>query len=232
MKQYLLRLWPLYLLLCVIFIVLLHFGNDAISVMAENRPIARQNILVIDAGHGGEDGGATSCSGRLESQYNLEIAVILNDLCHLLGYETKMIRTEDISVYTQGTTLAAKKVSDLRQRVSIVNNTENAILVSIHQNTFSDQRYSGAQVFYSATDGSKELAQYLQTNLLKIDFKNKRQEKKASGIYLMQHVQKTAVLVECGFLSNPEEEAKLRGKEYQKQICCAIVSAIDRYINA
>ena len=232
MKQYLLRFWPLYLLSCVIFLVLLHFGNDAISAMVENMPIHQQNILVIDAGHGGEDGGATSCSGQLESQYNLEIAIILNDLCHLLGYETKMIRTEDISVYTQGTTLAAKKASDLRQRVSVVNSTDNAILISIHQNTFSEQRYSGAQVFYAATDGSKDLAQYLQKSFSLIDHQNKRKEKKASGVYLMQHVQKTAVLIECGFLSNPEEEAKLRSSAYQKMICCVIVSAISSYINA
>ena len=134
--KYIMRFWPLYLLMVISFSFVLMFGSKAITIMAENIPLPREHVIVIDAGHGGEDGGATSCSGVLESDINLAIALRLNDLCHLLGYETRMIRTTDISVYTEGTTLAAKKASDLRQRVRIINDTPNAILVSIHQTHF------------------------------------------------------------------------------------------------
>ena len=232
MKQYLVRFGPIYLIFTGCFMIILLLSGKAITVMAENAPLERQHTIIIDAGHGGEDGGATSCTGLLESQFNLAIALRLNDLCHLLGYKTIMIRTEDISVYTQGATLAAKKASDLKQRVSIVNQTENGILISIHQNTFSDQQYSGAQVFYAKTNGSKDLAHLLQKSFSVMDPQNTRREKEASGVYLMNHVSKPAILLECGFLSNPEEEGKLRSSEYQKKLCCVIVHALSCYINA
>ena len=94
----------------------------------------------------------------LESSFNLEISLRLNDLFHLLGYETRMIRTTDTSVYTKGDTIAQKKASDLKERVRIVKDTENALLLSIHQNIFPEGKYSGAQVFYADTPGSEALA--------------------------------------------------------------------------
>ena len=230
--KYIMRFWPLYLLTVISFAFVLMFGSEAITIMAENIPLPREHVIVIDAGHGGEDGGATSCSGVLESDINLAIALRLNDLCHLLGYETRMIRTTDISVYTEGTTLAAKKASDLRQRVRIINDTPNAILVSIHQNTFSDSRYSGAQVFYAPTKGSNELAVKMQSIFSMIDPHNTRKSKESKGVYLMNHIERIGVLIECGFLSNPEEDRKLQDKSYQKMLCCAIVSALSEYINA
>ena len=114
--------------------------------------------VVIDAGHGGIDGGATSCTGSLESHINLEIATRLNDLLHLLGVNTHMIRNSDISVYTSGTSIAEKKASDLKERVRIINQTENAFLISIHQNYFPQNQYHGAQVFYRSTEESKNFA--------------------------------------------------------------------------
>ena len=230
--KYIMRFWPLYLLTVISFAFVLMFGSEAITIMAENIPLPREHVIVIDAGHGGEDGGATSCSGVLESDINLAIALRLYDLCHLLGYETRMIRTTDISVYTEGTTLAAKKASDLRQRVRIINDTPNAILVSIHQNTFSDSRYSGAQVFYAPTKGSNELAIKMQSLFAMIDPHNTRKSKESKGVYLMNHIERIGVLIECGFLSNPEEDRKLQDKSYQKMLCCAIVSALSEYINA
>ena len=102
------------------------WGSRAITVISENMPVERQHCIIIDAGHGGEDGGATSCTGKLESSFNLEISLRLNDLLHLLGYDTVMIRTSDVSIYTKGETIAQKKVSDLKERVRIANETENA----------------------------------------------------------------------------------------------------------
>ena len=209
-----------------------YWGSHAVSTFSENAPIQRAHCIVIDPGHGGVDGGATSCSGILESQYNLEIALRLDDFFHLLGYDTRLIRDQDISVYTKGNTIAQKKISDLKERVRIANETENAILLSIHQNHFSDPRYSGAQVFYGISEGSAILAEYLQTALCTaLDTHNHRQAKKSSGIYLMEHIQCTGVLIECGFLSNPQDEAKLRSSDYQKKLCAVIGSTVSSFLS-
>lgn len=222
----------LYFLTVAGLIAGIFWGNRAITVISENLKIERKHCIIIDAGHGGEDGGATSCTGKLESGYNLEIALRLNDLFHFLGYETKMIRTTDTSIYTKGETIAQKKVSDLKERVRICNERENAVLLSIHQNNFSDSRYSGAQVFYPATEGSELLAKNLQDAFkATLNPGSNRQTQKSEGVYLMEHIQCTGVLIECGFLSNPEEEAKLRSPEYQKQLCCIIVSSVSNYLD-
>ena len=188
-------------------------------------------MVVIDPGHGGIDGGATSVNGKAESGYNLEIALRLRDLFHLLGFQTRMIRTTDTSIYTNGETIAAQKLSDLKERVRIANEAPNSLLISIHQNTFSDSRYSGAQVFYANTQGSQKLAENLQASLVtSLNPGSKRMAKQASGIYLMEHIQVPGVLVECGFLSNPAEEAKLGTADYQNKLCCVIVSAVADFI--
>ena len=203
----------------------------ATTTVAQLIPVKRNATIVIDPGHGGIDGGATSSSGQLESQYNLEISLKLEDLFHLLGFRTKMIRRTDISVYTSGDTIAAKKVSDLRQRVRLVNETENAVLLSIHQNTFSDGKYHGAQVFYGPKGESRDLANLLQDGFrATINQDSHRQSKKAEGIYLMQHINCTGVLVECGFLSNPEEDAKLRTADYQRKICCILTTITGQFL--
>ena len=145
------------------FLVLTIWSSRAVSTMAQKIPVERANTVVIDAGHGLPDGGASSCTGVLESQFNLDIALRLEDLMHLLGYRTKMLRTSEYSVYTEGETIAQKKISDLRQRVRITSETPGALLVSIHQNTFQDPKYSGAQVFYAKTPKSQDLARKMQS---------------------------------------------------------------------
>ena len=121
--------------------------NKTVTALASDAIQATRTTVIIDAGHGGIDGGAVSCTGVYESHINLQISLKLQDVFHLLGIQTKMIRTEDISVYTSGESIASKKVSDLKERVRMVNAIDNAILISIHQNYFADSRYSGAQVF-------------------------------------------------------------------------------------
>lgn len=224
---------PFYLLAVILVIGFAWLGSDTVTTAVQTSPVEREHRVVIDAGHGGIDGGATSCTGILESAVNLEIALRLNDLLHLLGYDTVMIRTTDTSIYTEGSTIAAQKVSDLKERVRIVNSTENAILISIHQNTFSDSRYGGAQVFYAATQGSQELAGILQEGLVSaVNPGSVRKSQKADSVYLMQNIDCTGVLVECGFLSNPEEEAKLRSAEYQQKLCCVIASSLSCFFNS
>ena len=221
------------LLYCGVFIgavSLCQLASSSVTVLKESEPVQNRTVIIIDAGHGGIDGGATSCTGIPESHINLQISLRLNDLVRLLGFETKMIRKTDTSVYTEGNTIAAQKVSDLKQRVKMVNETKNAVLVSVHQNTFLDSRYSGAQVFYANDDTSRELAKVMQADLISnLNPGSKRQCKSSDGIYLMQNIQRPGVLIECGFLSNPEEEANLQTAEYQKQIASVVATCISRF---
>lgn len=227
------KMWILFYVLTIAGVLLAaELGSRAVTVIAENIPVEREHCIVIDAGHGGEDGGATSCTGKLESTYNLEISLRLNDLLHLLGYDTKMIRTTDTAIYTKGETIAQKKVSDLKERVRIVNETPNALLLSIHQNNFSDSRYSGAQVFYAETEGSEILAKQLQTALIAaVNPGSNRKSKKCAGVYLMEHIEHNGVLIECGFLSNAAEEARLGSPDYQKKLCCVIAATVSQYLS-
>ena len=196
----------------------------AVSAVQETAP-----VIVIDAGHGGEDGGAISVSGIRESGINLAISLRLNDMLRFLGAQTRMIRTEDVSVYTEGNTVAAKKVSDIKNRVAFVQDTPNAVLISIHQNYFTEEQYRGAQVFYAS--GSEDLAQALQAALIaQVDPRNHRACKPARDIYLMEHVSCPAALIECGFLSNYAEEQLLRDETYQKKLAAAIAGSLLTYL--
>lgn len=221
-----------YVLTMLLLLLFMSFYNRGVTTFTENiKPAYRFNI-VIDPGHGGEDGGAVSCTGVPESVYNLAISRRLQDLMNLLGYKTVMIRDSDISVYTKGETLAQKKASDLTQRVKIVNDTAGAVLLSIHQNYFDDSQYSGAQVFYAKTEGSQQLASELQKEIVsKLNKGSRRQAKMISGIYLMEHINCPGVLVECGFLSNQQEEALLRNSEYQKKISAVIAASLSQWLS-
>lgn len=220
-----------YVTVVLIFLFGTLLGNQTVATISEMIPVERLQRIVIDAGHGGEDGGAISCSGKNESSFNLQIALRMNDLLQLLGYDTVMIRTTDTSVYTAGQTISQKKVSDLKQRVRIVNRTYNGVLLSIHQNTFPEEQYSGAQVFYAKTEGSEELAKKLQEELvLTLNPGSSRKAKQGKGIYLLEKINTTGVLVECGFLSNRQEEAKLQTPEYQKKLCCVVCVGMAQFL--
>ena len=225
------RTWILgYSLILSVTLLAAHWGSRAVTVMAENTPPKRSHTIIIDAGHGGVDGGAVSCTGMAESQLNLQISLRLEDLLRFLGHDTRMIRREDISVYTKGETIAARKASDLKERVRICNERENALLLSIHQNNFPESRYSGAQVFYNP--GAEDLAKQLQSAFVAtLNPGSHRQAKKSSGVYLMEHISCPGVLIECGFLSNPAEEYNLRSDGYQKQIAAVIGCTVSGYLS-
>ena len=220
-----------YSLIILTMILCILLGNRAVTTFTEESIAQSTHCVVIDPGHGGEDGGAVSRSGIPESRYNLEISLRLNDLLNILGYSTKLVRTTDVSVYTKGESLAQKKASDLKERVKFVNETEGALLISIHQNHYPDEKYSGAQVLYAATEGSEQLAKQLQTALIwAFNPSSKRQIQKSRGIYLLEHIQCPGVLVECGFLSNAAEDRKLQDPAYQKQLCSVIATTASRYL--
>ena len=220
-----------YMSTILLTLTLVSVGNRAVTVVSLGLPPEREHCFIIDPGHGGVDGGATSVTGKLESAFNLEISLRLKDLLHFLGYQTKMIRTEDVSVYTKGETIAQKKMSDLKERVRICQETSGAILMSIHQNTFSDGKYSGAQVFYASTDRSENFAKELQKNMVNtVNPGSNRLAKESKGVYLMEHITCPGILIECGFLSNAQEEAKLRSPDYQKLLVCVIATTAVNFI--
>jgi len=184
-------------------------------------------VLVIDAGHGGEDGGAVTLSGEKESVINLAVAQRLDMIMGLYGVPTVMLRETDISLHdNDADTIREKKVSDLHNRTKRINAEEDAVLVSIHQNSFSDPRYSGAHVFYAKTEGSKQFAEQTQDNLRMIDSGNERTAAAIyESVYLMNHINCPAILVECGFLSNPEEARLLQTSDYQTKIATVLAAS-------
>ena len=184
--------------------------------------------LILDAGHGGEDGGAVSLSGVPESRINLDITLKLDQILGFCGQAPILLRAEDISLHDSGAaTLREKKASDLRNRAEAVEGIAGGTLLSIHQNSYPDGRYRGAQTFYAPTAGSRELAEHIQAALVQaLQPENTRQAKAVDGaVYLMNHVSCPAVLVECGFLTNPEEEALLRDGGYQRRLALVLASA-------
>lgn len=192
---------------------------------------SRIPVIVLDPGHGGSDGGTQTRDGIPESRINLDISVRLSDLMRLLGMQCVMTRQEDISLDTEGTSVREKKNSDLRNRVQAVNAWDNGILISIHQNHFSQSRYSGPQVFYSPTKDSEEFAGMMQDAMNAVLAPNSpRSCKSAGGIYLMEHIRRPGILIECGFLSNPEEGEKLQSAVYQKKIAVCIACTAAQFI--
>ena len=219
----------------LIFICTLTLRNP-ISAVKSTKQNANQPIVIIDAGHGGFDGGAVSDDGTVEKDINLSIALYLQEYLSIFNIKTIMIRETDCSVEDNGlNTIRQKKTSDLHNRMKIMEETDNAIFVSIHQNKFPDGKYSGTQVFYSpkTKDESQVLAQTIQdyiVNTLQKD--NKRQIKECgTSVFLMYNAVKPAVLVECGFLSNYEETQRLKSSEYQKKIAFCIAMGIQNYLS-
>ncbi len=189
-------------------------------------------IFVIDAGHGGRDGGA-SAGEILEKDLNLSIAMTLGGLLTENGYSVVYTRTEDKLLSTDEDRKAGiAKINDLKNRVSFAMAQENPIFVSIHMNSFGDGKYSGLQVFYSENNAeSRILAENIRSEVkTAVQPTNERKIKPGKDIYVLEHISCPAVLIECGFMSNTEELSKLSEKEYQKQLSFAIYCGMIEYI--
>lgn len=230
------RMLPAYLLALTAALGLSVAISQAVTGRAAMQTISEEYaapIIVVDPGHGGEDGGAVAPSGTKESTRNLEISLRLRDLLCFLGCSVRMTRETDVSVYSpEAVTVSEKKVSDLKNRVRAVNETPGAILLSIHQNMFSEARYRGAQVFYTASERNKALAECLQGVLGRdLDPDNHRHAKQTDTVYLLNQVNCPAALVECGFLSNPQEELLLGTADYQIKLAAAIAAGLTQAIN-
>lgn len=184
--------------------------------------------VVVDPGHGGEDGGASAADGTLESDLNLAVALRLNDLLRFAGQRTVMTRDTEAAIFTEGDTIRARKVSDTRNRVEIVNGAENGVLVSIHQNSLpSSPATHGAYVFHNGIGEAQVLAESVQSTLNAAVNESEKQVKTISPtVYLMNHVTAPGVLVECGFLTNPSEAARLKTPEYQLRLAAVIAAGL------
>ena len=196
--------------------------------------ISDEKIIIVDAGHGGEDAGATGINGVYEKDLNLQMALTLGEMLAEKGYTVVYTRTEDKMLYREDENIKGiRKISDLKNRCLIAKEYPNAIFLSIHMNSFGDKKYSGLQVYYSTSnDSSMVLANSIQTSVKKeLQPSNNRKIKEGKGIYLLENISNTAVLIECGFLSNLDEAEKLSQKEYQKILSFSIVCGIIEYMN-
>ena len=217
------------------FCVVMYSAFSNIAVKASNELCDTKPLIVIDAGHGGEDGGA-EVEGVLEKNINLSISNKLADTLRLCGYKVKEIRDEDISVYDDDAdTLREKKVSDLKNRVELFNSDDDNIVISIHQNKFDNSAYSGTQVFFSVNnEKSRVLGEAIRNSVIQlIQNDNTRELKPAnSDIYILNNSKVPAVIVECGFLSNPTERSKLLDDNYQSDMAYSIAMGVLEYIEA
>lgn len=191
--------------------------------------------VIIDAGHGGEDGGAVGKNGIYEKELNLSISEYIADMLRSSGINVIMTRTDDILLYDRNVDYKGKKkMLDLAARKKIADVTDNCIFVSIHMNSFPDERYSGLQVYYSGNNArSQELALSVKESVNKfLQTDNKREIKKASdNIYLLDRIKAPAILVECGFISNYKECELLCSQEYQKKLAICVYNGILKYIS-
>lgn len=193
----------------------------------------QRQLIILDAGHGGTDGGASGPDGTRECDLNLAIVKKLDAVFGLLGEETLLIRDSDTDLASiDAQSISQKKVSDIRARTEIVNSHPEALLLSIHQNTYSASQYHGAQVFYTRSgEEAKELAKALQQALkTHVDPENTRAPKGIyPDVYLMNHIKTPGLLVECGFLTNPQELQNLKDEGYQKRLAVTIAAAIGNH---
>ena len=225
-KRTLLSAWLLAGAACVSVIFLA--GSRKLSVPAAGMGQEGCRTVVIDAGHGGQDGGAAAPDGTVESAVNLAVSLRLEQLLRFAGVPTEMTRREDTMVCDPGLeTMRQRKVSDIHNRAALVNGTPDAVLLSIHQNSLPSSPVTyGAQAFHNRQAGAEALAQVMQDGLNEVVNTHRAKEIRQipDSIYLMNHVTAPAVLVECGFLSNPEEAARLRQADYQMTLAVTIAA--------
>lgn len=220
----------------VLIVALLAAAAVFVKIFVSNggfKPVINQNrrsTLVLDAGHGGIDGGAISDSGLKESDINLQIALKTEALVRFLGIDTVMTRETDTD---NSDNKAYSEHDNLVQRVKLANSTENAVLISIHQNKFPSAVVSGAEVMYSDNDDSKALGLLTQDNLVALlDSSNRRVARPApKELLLTSSVECPTILVECGFMSNPQEVQKLASNDYQLKLAAILAGSYIQFLN-
>ncbi len=209
------------------------YSSEKLQAAAINEDMP---VVVVDAGHGGEDGGCTSSDGVNEKELNLVVSRKVRDILASSGYKVIMTRDEDVMLYDMYDDLedylGKKKMYDLKNRIKLAEENDAEIFVSIHMNKFPRQQYCGLQVYYSDNNGSSsKLAENIRANTAAyLQPDNDRQIKPSgSSIFVLDRLEMPAVLVECGFLSNPDETQKLCDNEYQSKLALVIATSIMSY---
>ena len=224
------KIIALLLVLSTLFMLTLDFLKKDVTAQASAET---GRVIVIDAGHGGEDSGAIGVNGAYEKDINLQIATEIGEELKSRGYTVVYTRTEDKMLYLPEENIKGmRKISDLKNRCRITEEYDDCILVSIHMNSYGASKYSGLQVYFKNGDEeSRQLATKIQGAVRsELQPENKRQIKSGDSLYLLENASATAVLIECGFLSNEAECEKLSQKEYQKQLSFSIICGIIEYI--
>ena len=231
------------LMLCMIFVSLYAFSfkiaNNSTNLIEDSgrtvetvaTPVSNK-VIIVDAGHGTPDEGAESSNGTTEAELNLKIALKLQNLLEQSGSTVILTRSDENSIYDVGSdSIRDKKISDIHNRVKIGNESSADIFVSIHMNKIEQQQYSGWQTFYNkANENSKILATSIQSNLNDaMQKENNRTPAQLNTVYIMKHVEIPITIVECGFLSNPEDESLLQTEEYQNKLAWGIYNGITDY---
>lgn len=204
----------------------LGWSEPASAMPSSNR------VIIIDPGHGGEDGGAVGSDGTVEKDLNLQVALKLQKLLEMSGCTVFMTRSDDESLSTpEDAAKGERKVADLANRKLITDDLKVEAFVSIHMNTFTDPQYFGTQVFYSASPPeSKTLADLIQSEVKTYDPENTRVAKDGSkNIFILSDTSIPSVVVECGFLSNEKDLARLKTDDYQQKIAAAVFSGINKF---
>ncbi len=221
------RRYVLLLALFGVFGAAAAYIHEPVATVSAPVMVEENHVLILDAGHGGIDGGTSSSDGVRESEVNLQITCKMYELCHFLGEDVTMTRTGPEALCdANASTIQEKKVSDTQNRVKLINSYPNATLLSIHQNALPGHPgVHGAQVFYSTSKRADELAQYIQERLNKaINPGNEKKIKQIpSSVYIMKHARCPAALIECGFLSNSKETELLQQSNYQMKLATTIM---------
>lgn len=226
-------------LITMILILLISFGalsinisKDRLKTIETSAVPVLNKVVIVDAGHGLPDGGAVSSNGVTESEINLQIAFKLKNLLEQGGNKVILTRSDENGIYdANSNTIREKKISDVRKRVEIGNNSGADIFVSIHLNKIEQSKYYGWQTFYkTGSEKSQLLAEKIQESLNNaIQRENHREPAKLNSVYIMKHIEIPICIIECGFLSNPEEEKLLQTDEYQEKLAWGIYNGISDY---
>ena len=223
------------LIAAALYAIINQLGSKQVLTASTAHSSANNVVFILDPGHGGEDGGAVSPDGLVESGVNLDIALRLRELCGFFGLESVMTREEESIAYpAELSRTSERKRWDTRRRTEFINSVQNGVLLSIHQNNFPNGRANGPQAFYAGAPESREFAELIHNSMIKaLQPESRRVVAPApKEVYIMSNVKCPAVLVECAFLSDPGDCALLRTAEHRKKIAAILLASCLQYTEA
>ncbi len=218
---------------CCIVAVIASVAGDSENVRETAAGAVPKKIIVLDAGHGGADGGCVGVNGVYEKDINLSIVKYLGTLLDFSGYEVVYTRDEDVSIYDSGVEgLRKQKISDMENRLEIIESYPDSVFISVHQNQYVKPEYFGGQMFYTTNNnGNFRLATIMQGLFSELQPENDRSVKLIdNGLYLFKNTEQPALLIECGFLSNENDAANLSNTEYQKKVAFTIYKGLTQFL--